>query len=137
VDGVKVVDNDGSAQSATSKCSSVILDIGVHTMYIEGWSQSSKLSMSTAYQGPDTNSMLIPIQAVASPDAPSLSYPTFNECDPKKSGNIKTGQDAFTICGFQADSKLDLRKVDDVYAFYSMVLCKRLFGCYFFFFQIR
>lgn len=121
VDGAKVVDNDGSTQSPTSKCSSSSLDAGVHTMYIEGWSQSSKLFMAAAYQGPDTDNALVPIQAVASPYAPSLSYPTFNECNPKISGNIKSAQNLYIFCGFRADSKVDLRKVDDVHEYYTMV----------------
>ena len=121
VDGAKVVDNDGSTQSPTSKCSSSSLDAGVHTMYIEGWSQSSKLFMAAAYQGPDTDNALVPIQAVASPNAPSLSYPTFNECNPNGASFQSEGVGVFIVCGFKADNALDLLKVDDVYSFYSMV----------------
>ena len=121
MDGIKVVDNDGSVQSSTNKCSSVSLDAGVHTMYIEGWSQSSKLSMAAAYQGPDTNNALVPVQAVASPNAPTLSYPTFNECNPNGAGIQSEGVSVFIVCGFKADNALDLRKVDDVFSFYSAV----------------
>ena len=59
IDGVNVVDNDGnhgSAQSNNAQRYSIItLAAGLHNIYIEGWAQSSALSMSATYQGPDTS----------------------------------------------------------------------------------
>ena len=127
MDGAQVVDNDGNAQSATSKCSIATLGKGTHNIYIEGWSKSSQLSMSATYQGPDTNNALVPIQAVTSPFAPSNSYSTFRECDPtSSSANMGAGKGKFTICGFRVDSTLDLHSVDDVHALYSAVRARGL-----------
>ena len=121
MDGVKVVDNDGNAQSATIKCSLVSLIAGIHSIYIEGWSQSAQLSLSATYQGVDTNNSLIPIQAVVSPAAPSHTFSIFEECNPSSSFFKANGNGLFTICGFAADNDVDLVRVEDVHAYYSQV----------------
>lgn len=51
VDGKKVVDNDGNAQSSVTKCGLTTLSTGLHDMYIEGWARTSSLSMAATYQG--------------------------------------------------------------------------------------
>ena len=116
VDGVNVLDNDGGAQSATQKCSLVPLTPGLHTLYIEGWSDSEALSMAATYSGPDTLNSTGVFQAVPSPGAPSSAAPIFNECN---ADEILTGDDNFTICAFKASNDIDLQRVDDVFAYYK------------------
>jgi hypothetical protein len=89
-------------------------------MYIEGWAQSSALSMSATFQGPDTMGQEHSIQAVTSPQAPSPAPPLFPECPSMG----KSGDSNFTICAFKASNEIDLTRVDDVQKYYSQVsLC--------------
>jgi hypothetical protein len=115
---VNVQDNDGSAQSATKKCSLVPLTPGLHTLYIEGWSDSETLSMAATYSGPDTLNATASFQAVSSPLAPSSAAPVFDECNAEE---ILIGENNFTICAFKANNDIDLQRVDDVYAYYKQV----------------
>jgi hypothetical protein len=119
IDGVNVVDNDGSAQSNNAqRCGIITLAAGLHNIYIEGWAQSSALSMSATYRGPDTSGQELTIQAVTSPRAPLFAPPVFSECS---TAGISGG---FEICAFKARSDIDFRRVDDLDAFYLQV-CKR------------
>jgi hypothetical protein len=120
INSTKVVDNDGSVQASAKRCGSIALAAGLHSMYIEGWAQSSALSMSATYQGPDTMGQEHSIQAVTSPQAPSPAPPLFPECPSMG----KSGDNNFTICAFKASNEIDLTRVDDVQKYYSQVsLC--------------
>ena len=94
-------------------------------MYIEGWAQSSALSMSATYQGPDTLGQELLMQAVTSPQAPSSAPPLFPECPP----GGKAGDNNFTMCAFKASSEIDLSRVDDVQKYYSQVCVSACFTC--------
>ena len=118
VDGVKILDNDGSSQSATEKCSLSPLAGGVHLLYIEGWSDSDDLSISATYAGPDTLNQSSFIQAVSNPRAPSVIGPVFREYDAQEA---IVGSNNFSICAFKADNDLNLLKVDDVNSYYEQV----------------
>lgn len=118
VDGLNILDNYGSTQSATKKCSPVLLSSGQHTLYIEGWSNSEVLSMAATYSGPDTLNSTAVFQAVSSPGAPSSALPVFKECDAEE---MLIGGNAFTICAFKASNEINLQKVDDLYAHYKQV----------------
>ncbi len=115
VDAAKVVKNDGSVQSDAKKCGQITLDAGLHSMYIEGWAQSSALSMSATYQGPDTMGQELAIQAVTSPQAPLSVPPVFSEC------SVGEISGSFMICAFKASSEIDLSRVDNVDTYYRQV----------------
>ena len=117
VNGSKVVDNDGNTQSGSKKCGSITLASGSQSIYIEGWAQSSALSMLATYQGPDTLGQEMSIPAASSPLAPSSLPPSFTECS--TGGN--SGDSNFTICAFKASNEIDLNRVDDVHAYYVQV----------------
>jgi hypothetical protein len=117
INSTKVVNNDGSVQTNAKRCGAIMLAAGLHNMYIEGWAQSSALSMSASYQGPDTLGQELLVQAVTSPQAPPSAPPLFPECP--SSG--KAGDNNFTICAFKASSEIDLSRVDDVQKYYSQV----------------
>ena len=112
------MDNDGNALSDVKKCTSINLNPGLLSIYIEGWAQSPALSMFATYQGPDTLSQEISIPATSSPFAPSSVAPLFTECPNK--GN--SGDSNFTICAFKASNEIDLANVGDVHAYYLQVL---------------
>ena len=110
VDGIKVVDNDGNAQSQVKKCASTTLTSGFHTMYLEGWTQSATLSMSASFRGPDTSGEEMEIHADSSPFAPSSSPASFHECP----SDGDSGDSNFTVCAFKASNQVDLGRVDDI-----------------------
>lgn len=89
-------------------------------MYIEGWAQTSALSILATYQGPDTMGREHLLQAVSSPLVPSSALPLFSECLP--GGNA--GDSNFTICAFKANGEIDLSTVKELQSNYLQVQVK-------------
>ena len=110
VDGQVIIDNDGSVQLLTTRCTRTFARIGIHILQIEGWTSSASWSMAVTYSGPDTLNLTLPIPPSLNLGAPSRIVPEIKDCSPKESV-ANDGQ--FVICGFKAGNNLNLRKVDD------------------------
>jgi hypothetical protein len=127
IDGEKVVDNDGKVQYATARrrCSPtpVLLDAGLHILFIEGWSSTDVLSITATYQGPDTGNVpaIIPAfrNSLFSPSRTSSSPgESFTECNPK---GVVTGERNFTICAYNVRTNLNVANLAQLSNFYSQV----------------
>ena len=82
-----------------------MLQAGNHTLYVEGWSANAMLSITATFQGPDTLNMpfAIPGPVPCLPFAPGA------------------GDGNFTICGYNADSSIDLGAIFHFYYYYNEV----------------
>lgn len=104
INGVKVVNND-YPQGAQERCGAagISLAAGNHTLYVEGWSRNSVLSIAATYQGPDTSSQKIVLAG-------------YYQCPA-----LENEPGVFTICGFKADSSVNLNSWSDLYTYYNQV----------------
>jgi hypothetical protein len=120
------VDNDGKVQYATARrrCSSapVVLSVGSHILYIEGWSSTDVLSITATYQGPDTDNVAVVIPAfrntLGSSGASSFPGDIFSECNPK---GIRTGDRNFTMCAYNVKTNFNLGNLAQFFNFYKQV----------------
>ena len=106
IDGVLTVNNDYS-QTAYQRCgaASVTLKPGNHTLFAEGWSANSVLSITATFQGPDTLNMQF---AIPGP-APCLPY------------SPGAGDNNFVICGYNSDSSLNVAAISHFYTYFNQV----------------
>ena len=104
--------NNDYYQSAYERCatSSVLLQAGNHTLYVEGWSATAMLSITATFQGPDTLNMpfAIPGPTPCLPFAPSA-----------EDGKM-------VICGYNAVISIDLGAIWEFYYYFNQV-CKDFF----------
>ena len=124
INGSKIVaiDVSDSSEGKHYMCRLLALDPAFHTIYIEGYSSSTRTFLMATYAGADTLSQVAAILPSVPPDSTGSQSGqlNFKECDPHPGGS---SSNSFTICVFAAHPSVDLESVNDVSYYYAKVPC--------------